>query len=65
MLRLGLALQDFAQVVQNDEKFVSDEFKGALSYIQDIESRYKEPTWLQKLAQSLHLPFANQSAPRQ
>lgn len=62
---LGLPLQDFAQVLQDDERFVSDEFKGALSYIQDIESRYKEPTWLQKLAQTLHLPFANQSVPRQ
>lgn len=65
MLILGLAVQDFAKVLVNDEQFVSDEFKGALSYIQDIESRYKEPTWLQKLAQTLHLPFANQSVPRQ
>ncbi|KAK9827472.1 hypothetical protein WJX74_004500 [Apatococcus lobatus] len=57
--------KDFVQVLQNDEKFVGDEFKGAVSYIEDIESRYKEPTWLQKLAQTLHLPFASQAIPKQ
>ncbi len=57
-------LQDFETEFTRDEKFIGKELRGAIDYIEGIESRYKEPTWLQRLSQTLHLPFASQSIPK-
>ena len=58
-------LQDLQQEFLKDEKFIGRELRGAIDYIEDIESKYKEPSWLQRLSQTLHLPFASQSVPKQ